>query len=146
VETEVYIQFSWYRIYASHRSMDRKQLETSGEIGVPLADGAAPTRHRSRPSIACGGGSRSRSGSSLRCGNCHSTGRPGNVPAMSTDPQEPPGPGAEQSLDDQHLVLLRRIEHHLGRIADALEALSPAPTHIVKDLGPVRDVPKPRSG
>jgi hypothetical protein len=65
---------------------------------------------------------------------------------MSTDPQEPPGPAAEQSPDDQHLVLLRRIEHHLGRIADVLEALSPAPTHIVKDLGPVRDVPKPRSG
>jgi hypothetical protein len=116
------------------------------EIGVSLPGRAAPARHRSRPSIACGGGSRSLSSYSLRRGNCHSTGRPGNVSAMSIDPQEPPGPAAEQSLDDQHLVLLRRIEHHLGRIADVLEALSPAPTHIVKDLGPVRDVPKPRSG
>jgi hypothetical protein len=66
------------------------------------------------------------------------------VPAMSTDPQTPPEPTASLSLDDQHLVLLRRIEHHLGRIADVLEALVPAPTQIVKDLGPVRDVPKPR--
>ena len=114
------------------------------EIGVSLPGRAAPTRHRSRPSIACGGGLRSRSSYSLRRGNCHSTGRPGNVSAMSIDPQEPPGPAAEQSLDDQHLVLLRRIEHHLGRIADVLEALVPAPTQIVKDLGPVRDVPKPR--
>jgi hypothetical protein len=63
---------------------------------------------------------------------------------MSTDPQTPSEPTAEQSLGDQHLVLLRRIEHHLGRIADVLEALVPAPTQIVKDLGPVRDVPKPR--
>lgn len=63
---------------------------------------------------------------------------------MSTDSQTPPGLATEQSLDEPHLVLLRRIEHHLGRIADVLEALVPAPTQIVKDLGPVRDVPKPR--
>jgi hypothetical protein len=81
----------------------------------------------------------------LRCGNCHCTARAGNLSVMSTDPETPPGPATDQSLDDQHLVLLRRIEHHLGRIADVLEALSPAPTQIVKDLGPVRDVPKPRS-
>jgi hypothetical protein len=54
----------------------------------------------------------------------------------------PPESAAEQSPEDQQLVLLRRIEQHLGRIADVLEALAPAPTQIVKDLGPVRDVPK----
>jgi hypothetical protein len=63
---------------------------------------------------------------------------------MPTHPQLTTGPAAEESGDDQYLVLLQRIERQLGRIADVLEALSPAPTQIVKDLGPVRDVPKPR--
>jgi len=80
----------------------------------------------------------------VSCGNCHPTTWTGNVPTMSTESETLPEAATDQSPDDQHLVLLRRIEHHLGRIADALEALSPAPTQIVKDLGPVRDVPKQR--
>jgi hypothetical protein len=63
---------------------------------------------------------------------------------MPTHPQLSTGPTAEEPRDDQYLVLLQRIERQLGRIADVLEALAPAPTQIVKDLGPVRDVPKPR--
>jgi hypothetical protein len=69
----------------------------------------------------------------------------GNVTVMSSHLQTPPGSPTEPSGDDQYLVLLRRIEQQLGRIADVLEALSPAPTQLVKDLGPVRDVPKPRA-
>ena len=70
----------------------------------------------------------------------------GNVAVMSSQLQTPSGSAAEQPGDDQYLVVLRRIEQQLGRIAAVLEALSPAPTQLVKDLGPVRDVPKPRSG
>ena len=63
---------------------------------------------------------------------------------MSIEHQTPHEAATEQSGDDQYLAVLRLIEQHLGRIASVLEALSPEPTHFVKDLGAVRNVPKPR--
>lgn len=67
---------------------------------------------------------------------------------MPTEPQTPSGLAAEGSGegsgDDRYLALLQRIEQHLGRIADVLEALSPGPSQLVKDLGPVRNALKPK--
>jgi hypothetical protein len=40
-------------------------------------------------------------------------------------------------------VLLGRIEQHLARIADALEAMVAPPVDFTKDLGPTRTMPKP---
>jgi hypothetical protein len=62
---------------------------------------------------------------------------------MPTEPDTRATSTIDQSRDDQYLALLGLIERHLGRIANALEAFSPEPIRLVKDLGPVRDVPKP---
>ena len=66
------------------------------------------------------------------------------VTTMSIEHQIPPEAASEQSDGDRYLGVLRLIEHHLGRIANVLEALSPEPTEFVKDLGAVRNVPKPK--
>jgi len=64
---------------------------------------------------------------------------------MSNDSNAPLGSDIEQPVGEQSLALLRGIERQLRRIADVLESLYPVSTQIVKDLGPVRDVPKPKS-